>query len=248
VKKITYLVITGLVAIILISLLAGCAQTQLVPLPMNVHDLSLTRVWYRFLDCSGMQERSGNLSSFALMTDKNGAVLTVHLEFTGISAKGKPSSYFADVNCKGDFHYQEYDLKNSVTQTYSPLVVLSEIDKLGLSSISLGPEGFYGFMDFSGGGRSAFTVDRYDIFELQNGRLLPLKELTFNTNTLVGKITISTNISSGSTSATATAFAPPTETNTIHTSKPVPAEARTMQIWFISQDMNKAETVEYLKD
>jgi len=232
----------GLVFILTVSLLSGCVQPKLPPLPMNVSNISLTRVWYRFLDNSGMQERSGNLISFMLMADKNRSVLTEHLELTGVSAKGKPSVYFVDVNNKGELVFQEFDSKNSVAQTYSPLMVLSEIDKLGLSSITLGPEGFFIIMDFSGGGRSIFTADRYDIYELQNGQLMPLKEVIFNTNTMWGKITISTNISNSYTSAIVTV--PPT--GTARPLEPVPAEDRTMQFWFLSQDLNKAESVQYL--
>jgi len=229
-----------LIAVITITFLPGCAKEKVV-VPQSLDKLSLSSMWENVAKSTGVQDASAELESLLLHADKEGKVNSLSFIFHGRNQQGRPEVYFVGKNSKGELDQHAYG-SQSVPMTRHPLKVFAEIDSLGLSSLEPGDAGLSVQVDFLSGD-VGYSYEYSDIFHLEGGALEPLDRIVFHSRTpwcTIGVFKLSppeTIVTvDGRTVAQATTVA-----------GPVPPGKRTSQIWFLSEDINKAETVEYLE-
>ncbi len=245
-KKTLKLMGLCLVLIITASLMPSCSDTKITTtgeLPQNLDELSLAEMWGAVVEVADIQEPTAELGSFNLRADENGGIDSLYFDFRGRNKEGRPCIYFAEMGGEGKIDIRENESKNSVSLSAHPMVVFAEIDKLGLASLETGEAGLFMRISYQGGDvgyRHTYT----DIYQLEDGELLPLKQVIFHTDIYWCTITIFQNVKQEGTERTATVRVNPEATAGDIV---VPLEERTSQIWFLSDDINRAETVEYLE-
>jgi hypothetical protein len=239
-KNIVKLAGLCLVLIIAAALIPGCSQEN-VTISQEIDELSLVNMWEEVSATIDVQEGSAELESLLLHADKEGKVSSLSFVFHGRDSKGRPKAYFLSKYTNGEINWRSYE-SQSVTITRHPAEVFSEIDKLGLGSLELGEDGLSIQVQFQSGDvgyRYAYS----DIYHLEGGTLRQLNEIIFHSRTpwcTIGVFELSpletVVTEDGRTVARSTTVA-----------GPVPPGERTSQIWFLSEDINRAETVEYLE-
>jgi hypothetical protein len=238
--KLKIIMVLCIVPIIAIFTMPGCAGTK-AAVPHKLDELSLVDMWNAVANQVDLQEQGAELESLYLHSDTDRNVNTLYFKFQGYTEKGRAHVYNASIYGKSEMNIQANGI-SSVQPTRHPFKIFEEIDTLGIASLETGEEGMSMLIDFQYGD-IGYSYDNLDIYHLDNGTLLPLKEIIFHSSypwctvsvfKLVPNETVITE--DGRTIARATTAA-----------APVPPEERTSQIWFIGEDINKATTVEYLK-
>ncbi len=219
----------GLAAMLMVTFLPGCA-TEKVALPENLDGLYLVRIWDTVARVTGVQNDSTELQSFRLVTSPDGKIDNLSFMFLKINASGN-SEFQVEINSRGEVDW--HSLQRSLPRTlHNPVEVLAEIDKVRLASLRPGPGG----LELDAGfqfGPVQYSNYQLNIYQLENGKLLPLKEVDFN-GTPFCVISVYQRFANGLGLASPAAAAPGDRSST--------------QIWFLSEDIQKAQTVEYLKN
>ncbi len=223
------LTIICLVAILTVTFLPGCTSEKVV-LPQSLDGLSLVKMWDKVATLTEVQNESIELQSFRLLADPYGKIDGLSFMFLKINASGD-SEYQAEINSKGEVDW--HSLQRSLPRTlHNPVEVLAEIDKVRLASLRPGAGGLEMDADFQLG-PVQYSNYQLNIYQLENGKLLPLKEVDFN-GTPFCVISVYQRFANGLGLASPAAAAPGDRSST--------------QIWFLSEDVQKAQTVEYLKN
>jgi hypothetical protein len=205
-------------------------------------ELSLVKMWEAVSIAIGVQNGSQELESFRLYTNRDDKIDSLSFVFHGNNAGGRPEVYFVSKNSRGEIGWYSNESK-FVSPTLKPTRVFTEIDSLGLSSLELGDAGLLMQVDFKSGD-VGYNNKYGNIYRIEGGKLRQLKEIVFHSRypwctisvyKLFPNETVITD--DGQTTA---------QTTTVRI--PVPPEERTSQTWFLSEDINKAETVEYLEN
>ncbi|MDD4986034.1 MAG: hypothetical protein PHQ43_09635, partial [Dehalococcoidales bacterium] len=237
-KKMVKLIGLCLILIITAALMPGCSGTEIKTtgeLPQSLDGLSLTEMWSAAAEVTDIQESTAELGSFNLRADEDGGIDSLYFDFRGRNKEGSPYIYFAEMGSGGKIDIRENESKNSVSLSAHPMTVFAEIDKAGLASLEPGEAGLFMRISYQGGDvgyRHAYT----DIYQLEDGQLLPLKQVIFHTDVYWCTITIFKNVKHEDTESTTTV-----------TVNPEAMEERTSQIWFLSEDISRADTVEYIE-
>ncbi len=233
-------VITILCLIALIVAMPGCSGTKVTvtrELPQKLDKLSLTEMWNVVADTADIQERSAELGEMHLRTGADGGVDSLYFTFQGRNEKGIPCIYFAEMGREGKIDIREYE-DEPVLLSAHPMTVFAEIDKLGLASMEPGEAGLSLQLGFQYGD-IGYSYDHLDLYHLEDGELIPLKEIVFHSRDPWCTVSVfelyPVAVEEGSM-ASSVKTAP----------GPVRPGERTSQIWFLSEDVNKAEIVEYL--
>jgi len=229
-----------LIAILMIAVLPGCAKEKPV-IAQELNELSLVQMWNMVAEATGIQKDSAELESLMLHTDEDGKALSLSFIFHGRNQKGNPQVYFVGKNSRGELDWHAYESK-SVPITRHPLKVFTEIDSLGLSSLKPGDAGLSLQVDFMSGD-VGYSYEYSDIFYLEDGILKPLDKIIFHSRTPWCTIGVF-QLSPPDTIVTEDGR---TVVQAATVAGPVPPGERTSQIWFLTEDINKAETVEYLE-
>lgn len=240
-NSVKWKIITILCLIALIAVMPGCSGMKVKvtgELPQELDRLSLTEMWDAVADTADIQERSAELGSFHLHADKGGGVDSLYFNFQGRNEKGKPCIYFAEMGQEGKIEVRENET-NSVSLSTHPVTVFAEIDKLGLASLERGEAGLSIQIGFQWGD-IGYSYDHVDLYHLDSGELLPLQKIVFHSREPWCTISIfklypvdTEEVSMASSVTTAPS--------------PIPPGESTSQIWFLSEDINRAEIVEYLE-
>ncbi len=237
--KLKIITVLWIIAIITACTLSGCAGTK-ITVSTKLDSLSLTEMWNAVTSSVDLQEEGAEFDSLYLHSDAERNIDTLSFTFQGWNKKGRPHAYFADVNRKGEIAIRTNEIA-SVQSTQHPSKVFDEIDKLGLASLDAGENGLSIRIDFQSGD-IGYSYNNVDIYNLVDGMLLPLEEIVFHSDypwctvsvyKLIPNETVTTE--DGRTIAQATSVA-----------GPVPPGERTSQIWFLGDDINKADTINYL--
>ncbi len=226
------LFLTVVLAAAFLSSCDNADKSTTVDIPRQLDQFSMADMWTKVAQATDLQKETAGLGSLHLTIDKIGVIKSLYFDFNGRNKNGRTCLYFASLNYKNKIDILKYET-GSVQLSKNPQSVFSEIDKVGLASIKRGDEGLTVHIDFQWGD-IGFNHDYLDAFQLQDGNLLPLEELIFHTGDPICVINIYINYISEETAAIAVSAGP------------VPPGERTFQIWFLSEDINKADIVEYL--
>jgi beta propeller repeat protein len=231
-----------LLAVLAIILLPGCTKEKLV-IPQKLDELSLVQMWETAADATGVQDDSAELESLRFHVDENRNIDSLSFVFHGITKNKKTEVYFVSKYTNGETNWHSYE-SETMNVTRHPLEIFKEIDKVRLSSLEIGKNGLIFQVDFQSGD-IGYSYDHSDIFKLEDGTLKQLDELVFHSQypwcTISAyKLTPNEPVinEDGQTIAQATTTA----------AGPVSPGERTSQIWFLSDDINKAEKVKYLEE
>ncbi len=228
-----------LITLFSIALVQGCTKEKVI-IPQGLDELSLSQVWEKVSATIDVQKGGEELESLRLHANQDRQVDSLSFTFHGFNQKGRPEIYFVSMNSRGEMDWYSYE-SNQVNPTLHPLKVFEEIDKLRLASLESGDAGLamnIGFQSGDVGYRYAYS----DIYHLEGGVLRQLDEIVFHSRTPWCTIGIF-KLSSPETIVTGDGR---TVTQATTVAGPVPPSKRTSQIWFLSEDINKAEIVEYL--
>lgn len=196
-------------------------------------ELSLAMIWQAAIECSDIEEPTARLESFRLTVNPDKEISSLVLNFEGTDIGGYPKFCFTSLAQDGKLIGNSYSNKNAGSFERRPMEVFRELDKVGLEKMAemeMGDGGFCLEISFYNGSlnyNSIYTT----IYEMRDGLLVPLKEITFNNQPSVAVIALG-QISPDSNS---TVTLPQTE------------ELRTSQLWFLPADVAKAGSVECLK-
>ena len=218
-------------AIFIIVSLPGCAPK--VTVPVELSGFSLVNVWNLMEKAVGVQQGGEHLIALHLYAGADGTVSSMDYSFFGWDSKGTSKTYFVDMNPKGQIKWYSNVTKDVFFQTQT-LLVFTEIDKLGLSSIPLGTAGMEMNIEFQSGSIT-YSADHLKIYELKDGTLQPLKQVDFRTDNMWCTVSVSSMFRDNNDSGSVTR-ASSTDANGHFTA----------QIWFSSGELAKAENVEYL--
>lgn len=241
------LIISCLITVFAVAVLPGCSGTKIAvtrELPQELDKLSLTEMWNVVAETADLQEQGAELGYLYLRADADGNVDSLYLNFAGWNEKGRPCIYFAELGRKGKIDIREYET-NSVSAAKHPLKVFEEIDKLGLASLEPGERGLVLQINFQSGD-VGYSYNYLNLYQLEGGELLPLNEIVFHSNypwcTIsvfkLGPVDSDMVTDNGSVISSTVTTAP----------GPITPGERTSQMWFLSEDINKAEIVEYLEN
>ncbi len=230
-------IILCIIALLTMTILPGCAREK-VTIPQELDKLSLGEMWEQVEDATGLQDGSSELESLNLHTDENGKIDSLSFVFHGYNTGGRPEVYFVSKNSRGELNWHHYE-SESITATRSPSKVFAEIDNIGLSSLQLGDAGLAMQVDFISGD-IGYSYDYSDIYHLESGTLKQLDEIVFHSKYPWCTISVyKLSLPEPGDGKTIT--------QNITIAAPVPRGERTSQIWFLSDDINKADVVKYLE-
>lgn len=211
----------------IIASLAGCAR-ETVTIPANLEELSLIKIWDTVSKATDVPSDRAELESLRLQTDKDEKVNDITFIFHEDSTSATSKTYQVDINGKGELDVHSYGGLSQPSR--NPLDVLAEIDKVKLSSIKPGEGGISIQADFElGGADGLWDNSSLNIYQLQNGNLVPLKQIAFNGSPFC-VISVYQLIDGGMGGVTTTAAR---------------GERTTTQTWFLTEDVSKARVVQY---
>ncbi len=228
-----------LAAIITIILLPGCNRND-APMkrPENVNELSLVQMWDEVVKIIGIQEQTAYLDEFLLdVSYQNGKINT--LWFTCHVTDNGPdwTHYFIGFDEGRRLRWQSDETQGVPSElntrlTYNPRILFAELDKIGFSYVQSTSSGFSVHAQQTR--KSTFSIDSPIAipYHLKEGKLIPLKFITLNSEQLSMPIWVGRGQRQK----------PP--------APPVPPDSEYVQleIWFLSEDVARAETVEYLEN
>jgi hypothetical protein len=212
-------IILCLITLLTLTVLPGCGGTKII-IPKTISELSLVETWNKVAKMIHIQKDAVELEYFRLLTDQDRKIDGLSFIFREDNTNGRPKTYSVEINSKGELDWHSYQ-SIAPDKTLHPSVVFTEIDKFDLSSIKPGDAGLELRAEFQNSDAD-YSNDNLNIYELDNGALLPLKKVDF---TLIPFCIISVY---------------PLTNNT-----PDLNARSSSQIWFLSQDTAKAASIEY---
>ncbi|MDV2988912.1 MAG: hypothetical protein P3T54_01945 [Dehalogenimonas sp.] len=218
------MLLAGLVAF------SGCANPS-VAVSSHIDDLDLTGVWHQVVDVIDVQEETARLDTFNLLTDADGDIQKLSLKFYGYDTDGSPKFYSAEMNSAGQLVVKTL-VTTSVLEYRHPLGILAELDAVGIAALERGDGGLAVQIRFQRND-IGYTYDYVDVFHLAHGHLRQLELIRLSSNYY---------------SCTIEYFRLQKSDSGINTTPPmpVPPGERTGQVWFLTEDINRATDVVYL--
>ena len=229
--------VCSLAAVLVIALLPGCSRDNApMKIPENVNELSLVQMWDEVVKIIGIQEQTAYLDEFVLdVSYQNGKINT--LWFTCYVTNNGPdwTHYFIGFDEGRRLQWQSDETQGVPSEfnmrlIYNPRILFAELDKIGFSYVQTTSSGFSVHAQQTR--KSTFSIDSPIAipYHLKDGKLIPLKLITLNSEQLSMPIWVGRGQRQK----------PP--------EPPVPPDSEYVQteIWFLSEDINNAETVEYL--
>ncbi|KXA91567.1 hypothetical protein AKJ63_00650 [candidate division MSBL1 archaeon SCGC-AAA259D18] len=218
------------------------------PAPINLNGDFFSELWPATLKVTDVQDPTAKLSSFRLLSNENCAVESLHFEFCGFDSKGIKRAYFVDLSPKSGqelLSSHSYEMEGTCEGIH-PQVLYEELDKVDISGrVGANGKGISIWADFSSGSNNVYSCGSLYLLLLENGELKPLKKIVFSSSIPwcvihVGERSTPENVVESENEITA-------EDSITGFLENLPAEERKGEIWFLSQDLDKAETVEYLQ-
>ncbi len=227
-----------LAAALMMTLLPGCNRNDAqMRIPENISELSLVQMWDEVVKVIGIQEQTAYLNEFLLdVSYQNGKINT--LWFTCYVTNNGPdwTHYFIGFDEGRRLQWQSDETQGVPSEfnmrlIYTPRILFAELDKIGFSYVQSTSSGFSVHAQQTR--KATFSIDSPIAipYHLKDGKLIPLKLITLNSEQLSMPIWVGRGQRQK----------PP--------EPPVPPDSEYVQteIRFLSEDINKAETVEYLE-
>lgn len=209
--------VIALLMIVMMGLVSACSESNdVVHVDANVKEASLAEVWKAVVEEAGIRDVSANLSELSLRVDEDGSVELLHYMFYARDADGKAGMYSVNSEYDGDVTYYWYPADGAGVFTTDPLGVFEEMDKVPATTMLSGEASAHVLMSFqSGAYRYNSSVSLIKLYHMKDGELVPLKDVMFRTSVPWGEI----HVSKGAAAST--------------------------ELWFLTSELGKAESVEY---
>jgi hypothetical protein len=232
--------VCSLAAVLVIALLPGCSRDNAqMKIPENVNELSLVQMWDEVVKVIGIQEQTAYLDEFVLdVSYQNGKINTLWFTCYVTDNGSNWTHYTIGFNNESRGLYwnsgetQGLPSEFNIRLTHNPRILFAELDKIGFSHVQSTSSGFS--VHAQQIRNSTFSIDSPIAIphHLKDGKLIPLKFITLNSEQLSMPVWIGRGQRQK----------PP--------APPVPPDSEYVQteIWFLTEDINKAEAVEYLED
>ena len=168
-------------AVVLIVSAIGCGKKEDVVFPTALSELSLVQVWNTVTEITKVQEQTVELRWLSLSLTNKSTLDFLIFDFYGLNANGKTKYYQASVGPRGKLIWYSEDLDKTVSDISpnNPLIYFEELDKVGLATIN--PENIS--VEFRAGAFGYNNAYSNTIYQLEDGNLIPLKEIIFHTDT-----------------------------------------------------------------
>lgn len=221
--------ITGALLMVFIT---GCNNTKEVNISQSgwdLENLSLLQLWYMIADTTNIQEQSAEIVSLQLHTDTANTVDSFYFVFCALDNDDQARRYITNISQESKITIRKYDTIE-MEGNRRPCIIFTELDKIGLASLETGESGLSVHIEVHDES-IGYTRENLDIYELENGELIPLDEIKFHSQTPWCTISV---------------YQLDATSSTTQTTAPAPSslDGRT-QIWFLAEEINMAETVEY---
>ncbi len=226
----------NLIFIVLLSTVvistAGCGKP--VILPKTFGEVSFVQLWQMITEAIDVQEETAELGRFTIAVDENSEIMSIYLTFQARNTAGRPHVYITSIGGNGELHWSSYET-DTVSATNYPSIMFAELDKVDISAVQPDSNSFYLQVYFISGSikyNSYYT----DIYHLLDGELLPLEDVMFSSNTPWAVIWLTKPWSRNYSGTVETTSSEKTSVD------------KTSQLWFLSRDLNRAESVKHLEN
>lgn len=179
-------ILSILIAALLLSLFsAGCMTDdapshQIEPyiLPSNGVFLHLPDLWERIVETTGIDDRTAILDQCRITLDPKGSVESIQVDFSAESSGGY--SFYQIRYLPGELSLWQPDYEPPGLSGEHPIRFLRAIQDLPFDLITMG-EGGLVILAESQSGSLRYDAATSDLFLLEEGTLIPLKEAFFST-------------------------------------------------------------------
>src|SRR4030042_1097776 len=175
-------------AVLLIAgVLNGCAPPEL-PYLMPVSEFSFTGFWDEILNTTGASGNRTHLQSFDLRAREDKIVYSSAM-FSSYDNEGNLFSFAIVTDSQGQLEWLGGDLQEEIPERpmYDPAETFAELDSIGIESIIDGAKSTDFRIDYIYDERHCNYADMY---RLDNGELLPLREVSFRKDACAATIQV----------------------------------------------------------
>lgn len=210
-----------LVMIVMAGLLipAACSQSHAdsgtIHVGVNAKEASLTEIWTSVVEKAGIQDVTASLAELTLLVGEDGSVEMLSYSFYSMDSSDHRRCYYVQSGSDGDVECYVEDTGTPFGEIH-PLSAFEQLDKVSLASIQPGCECMIDMSFVSGA--VLYQESACRLCQLENGELVPLKEVSFGAGTPWAAIQVSRLHGTMSGSA---------------------------EFWFLSSELRKAESVKY---
>jgi len=221
-----------------LMLLPGCNRNDArIRIPENVRELSLVQMWDEVVKVIDIQEQTTYLEDFLLdVSYQNGKINALWFTCRVADNGSDWTHYFIGFDEGRRLQWQSTETQgvsseSNILLTYNPRILFAELDKIGFSYVQSTSSGFSVRVKQELD-RSYSNAPGWLLSHLKDGQLIPLKYIKLSSE----HSSLPVWIGRGQRQK------PP--------APPVPPDSEYVQteIWFLSEDINKAEAVEYLEN
>ncbi|MBN2238402.1 MAG: hypothetical protein JW712_01405 [Dehalococcoidales bacterium] len=216
-----------LLVVLMTGLISGCTGKE-SSLSISRNDFTFSSTWDEILRITGVEESTVRLDSYELKVRETG-IQGLSVQFLAGNGSGQPFMYYVQMDKHGVFTHDVYE-SSGYWDEYNPRTIFNELDRYGLPAIAAGADST-GIRIRPADTERTYEID--DIFLLENGILTPLRRVSFGREASWAGIEVFRYY--------------PDDFGTgpliIDSLRVLP-----WQTWFVSEDLDNAETVDYLEN
>jgi hypothetical protein len=213
------LLAVGLAMIVMMGLVSACSESSdAVHVDASIKEASLAEVWGAVVEKARIRDKTANLSELTFEVAEDETVHLLHYMFYARDADGKAGMYSVNSEYDGDVTYYCYPTDGAGVFTTDPLGVFEELDKVPVTTMLSGEASAHVLMYFESGAYRYSGSTSISLYHLQDGELVPLEEVMFRTNVPWG---------------------------VLHVSRWWPGTPASTELWFLTSELGKAESVKY---
>jgi hypothetical protein len=213
--------------IFVVTVLPGCSKEKPL-ISLNIEELSLVDMWRTVVQTTGVQEPKYSYLESMRLRARDGKIQYLDFAFY-IPGESEPTMYHTFFDEKGKLDWFSGQIKNggSIPLSFNPEIVFTQIDRFGLTNIRPEVSGFTIEVRKQTGVQ--FVYKLFSLYRLEDGILTPLALVKLNSERP----------------------GLPIQVGSIAISRPPEGQFETYtepEYWFLGEDINKAERVEYLEN
>jgi len=213
----------------MMTLLPGCNRNDAqMRIPVDIDELSLAGTWDGVIKTTGVQKPDDAYLESMRLRARVGKIQ--HLDFAFYTSdESGATMYNIFFNEKGKLDWFSGDIKNggNMPLSLNPEIVFTQVDRFGLTNIRPEVSGFT--IDVRKQTSAEFDYRLFSLYHLEDGVLAPLTLVKLNSERA----------------------GLPIQVGSIAISRPPEGHYETYtlpEFWFLSEDLDRAETVEYLEN
>ncbi|MBN2239099.1 MAG: hypothetical protein JW712_04945 [Dehalococcoidales bacterium] len=178
---------TCITAILGIGLITGCTPPEL-PYMKPVSEFSFTGIWDEMLTTTGASRTDIHLQSFSVDTRAD-KIVTCSTTFSSRDEEGKLIGYTIGSDMEGKLQWSSGEMNGELPERtdYDPTDTFAELDGIGIETIINNTKSARIRIDYIYDER---LIDYADTYRLDNGELLPLREVSFPKDSCAATIQI----------------------------------------------------------